>query len=558
MQRHFPRALTLLFIALVSFATFGQAQQGYYSQPQSVEGFDEVAVRYAAQVSDEGTLKVRAIHSEGYHTYAFDNKARTDGDGNENTKITVSGGLRVTGPWVADEEHDLSTPVGKNYGYSGMTVFEAPIERMNGDAALVTIQGAACNEQGCLMPHSVGIELDLSDVVGVVMAADLGSADNNSNVETQPTPESANTESKASGAELTGLGNTGKLKKVGDNWYMDPWQGKTISEDQGWFEFILFCIGGGLIALLMPCVFPMIPITVSFFGKQAESTGKSTLGLGLIYGIGLMASYTGLGFLLTSLKGASGVSDFGNNPWVAVGIAIFFTVFALSMFGMFELRLPSGLAQKFNVQGKAGGVGGSFLLGSTFAVTSMACTVPVVGFILTFASQGHVIKPLVGMLVYSAVVALPFVILAAVPGLLKKVPKAGGWMQSVKIIFGFIELAAAAEFLGWAKIISRETVISVWLACTVLATLYLLGIFRSSHDAPTNGIGAGRITFATLFLATAFWLLTGLFGAKLGVIEPFLVSPVSAEWEDSPDLEEVLTMAKKEGKPVFLDFTGPS
>ncbi|NUQ36051.1 MAG: hypothetical protein HUU29_14050 [Planctomycetaceae bacterium] len=358
--------------------------------------------------------------------------------------------------------------------------------------------------------------------------------------------------------ESKGFGNTGKLQEQNGAWVMTQWAGKTVTLEQSWLDFILLCIGGALIALLMPCVFPMIPITVSFFGKQAEATGKSTLGLGLVYGLGLIASYTGLGFLLTALLGASGVSVFGNNMWVAIGVAVFFAVFALSMFGMFELRLPAGLAQKLNLTGKAGGVGGAFLLGTTFAVTSMACTVPVVGSILAFAAQGEQLRPLIGMLVFSSVVALPFVLLAAIPGLLKKMPRAGGWMQSVKIIFGFIELAAAAEFLGWANVIARETVISIWLACTVLSTLYLLGIFRSSHDAPSQGLSASRITFATLFLAVSFWLMTGLHGEKLGVLEPFLRSPAPADWVLSPDLKETLAEAKKDGKPVFLDFTGPN
>lgn len=518
-------------------------------EPKSGNGF----VKYRARLeqrNDRPTLVVEAEHAEHYHTYHFENSKRRGYS--YDTVITVSGALQADGPWTSSKEPKQKIypqemidtfPKGQDtdWYWEGTVQFYLPVKRLEGDSATISIDAQVCSDE-CY------------DWKGLLITLPDGSA------ATKPA-EAAPSKPKTSarppkGGDLYPV----KLNDGTTEWRLGQFAGAkdgsdlTGGDDLG--AFLLLCLFGGLVALLMPCVFPMIPITVSFFGKQAEQRGGSTVGLGLVYAFGVVFSYSVLGSVLTAIYGASGVSAFAGDAKVAVAIAILFFVFALSMFGMFELRLPYSIQQKFNIQGKASsGMLGSFLLGATFAVTSMACTVPVVGSIFALAADGNILKPLLGMIVFSSVVAAPFFILAVIPGALKKLPRGGGWMNAIKVVFGFIELAAAAEFLGLARIIPREWVLAIWIACFLLSSGYLIGLFRGLHDAPTTGISAIRMVFASLFLGVALWLGTGIYGGgNLGFIESFLINEIG--WEKNVDLKPALEAAKARRQPVYLDFTG--
>ncbi len=344
-------------------------------------------------------------------------------------------------------------------------------------------------------------------------------------------------------------------------------------------SFIWLAITLGALSLLTPCVFPMIPITVSYFTNHAAGSRAKSVKLASIYSLGIIATFTILGMLLAIFVGAAGINLFAANPWINIGIAAIFLFFAFNLFGAYEITVPTGILTKLDSltrskEGEGSGIIGALLMGLTFTLTSFTCTSPFVGTILVSASQGDWQMPLIGMLVFSTVFALPFFILALAPQLLSQLPRAGGWMNSVKVAMGFLEVAAAMKFISnvdlvwkWG-IFTRDVVLSVWIAIGVVLSIYLLGKFQLSHDSKPERLGAFRMFAAVVSLAVSFYLLTGLFGAKLGEIESFLPPDLSnsssrfsgkggeeLKWIDN-DYQAALDKAKAENKRVFIDFTG--
>lgn len=343
--------------------------------------------------------------------------------------------------------------------------------------------------------------------------------------------------------------------------------------------FIWLAVTLGALSLLTPCVFPMIPITVSYFTSHAGENRAKSVKLALVYSVGIIATFTLLGMLLAVLVGASGLNLFAANPWINILIAAIFLFFAFNLFGAYEIAMPARLVNSLDSltrskEGEGSGVVGALLMGLTFTLTSFTCTSPFVGTILVSASQGSWKMPLAGMLAFSTIFALPFFILALAPQILSRMPRAGGWMNSVKVTMGFLEVAAAMKFIsnvdlvwGWG-IFTRNFVLAVWIAIGVVLAFYLLGRFQLHHDSRPERIGAARLMFAVLSLAVSFYLLTGLFGAKLGELESFLpldldkmkVSAASGDEGVSgwikDDLDAALKRARAENKKVFIDFTG--
>ncbi|HEV7698914.1 MAG TPA: cytochrome c biogenesis protein CcdA [Pyrinomonadaceae bacterium] len=343
--------------------------------------------------------------------------------------------------------------------------------------------------------------------------------------------------------------------------------------------FIWLAITLGALSLLTPCVFPMIPITVSYFTNHAGGSRSKSIKLATIYSLGIIATFTILGMLLAIFVGAAGINLFAANPWINLVITAIFLFFAFNLFGAYEITVPAGVLTKLDSltrskEGEGGGIIGALLMGLTFTLTSFTCTSPFVGTILVSASQGNWRMPLVGMLVFSTVFALPFFVLALAPQLISQLPRAGGWMNSVKVAMGFLEVAAAMKFISnvdlvwkWG-IFTRDVVLAVWIAIGVILSLYLLGKFQLAHDSKPERLGAFRMFAAVVSLAVSFYLLTGLFGAKLGELESFLPpdlnrastkllngSGTELVWT-SNDYNAVLSRAKAENKRVFIDFTG--
>lgn len=338
----------------------------------------------------------------------------------------------------------------------------------------------------------------------------------------------------------------------------------------GLLVYLGAAIGAGFLALLTPCVFPMIPITVSFFSKQKE--GEKPLPKALAYCVGIIGTFTALGVAVAAIFGATGLQSLANNPWMNLGLAIVFVALAFSLFGFFEIGVPSSVLTKLDSKGR-GGLLGPVLMGLTFSLTSFTCTLPFVGGVLVAASQGEFLWPIVGMLGFSTAFCLPFFLLALFPAALSKMPKSGGWLATVKAFMGFVELAAAMKFISTVDlgivpnglgIVTREVFLAVWFGVAVLAAMFLLGVVQLPHVYESK-IGLLRRAMGVATLVGAGYLLAGINGRSIGELEAFLPpsdygkaagtgSTEGLAW--LTDYDKAKAQARAEGKPLFIDFTG--
>ncbi len=343
-------------------------------------------------------------------------------------------------------------------------------------------------------------------------------------------------------------------------------------------SFIWLAIGAGALSLLTPCVFPMVPITVSFFTKRAEKAHKKGLRDSLIFASGIISTFTVIGFAVSLIfGGAGGLSDLAANGWFNLVLAIVIVILALNLFGAFEIQLPTSLLNKLNAKSQGNGLTAIFLMGLTFSLTSFTCTVPFVSLALGSAATGKWFYPIIGMLAYSSVFAAPFFLLSLFPKVLKSLPKSGGWMNNIKVVFGFLEIAFAIKFfsnvdLAWnLNMLPREVFLSAWIACLLLATLYILGFFKMKLDSETDRVGGIRAMFAIAFATFTIYLIFGLSGKTFfndlnSYLPPYTFAAKEAsfgtlglaekEEEWIMDYKTGIEKAKKESKNVFIDFTG--
>ena len=346
---------------------------------------------------------------------------------------------------------------------------------------------------------------------------------------------------------------------------------------------------GGFFALIMPCIFPMIPLTVSFFLRQSKSKADG-LRKALLYGLSINVIYVALGLLVAITFGADALNAMATSPFFNLAFFVLFVVFALSFFGLFEITLPSSWVNKADDQSQRSGILGIFFMAFTLALVSFSCTGPLIGQLLVAtAVSGELLGPAVGMFGFSFALSLPFILFAAFPGWLKGLPKSGGWLNTVKVTLGFLELAFALKFLSTADMVwqkhwlERELFLALWVGIAFAASFYLFGMFRLPHDdEPKGGIGVGRMMTGLLFSVFGFYLLPGIWGAPVKLVAGF---PPPAFYAENPngfgsgsaplgeqkvsedahcplnlpcfnDLEEARVYALQAGKPLLLDFTG--
>jgi len=343
----------------------------------------------------------------------------------------------------------------------------------------------------------------------------------------------------------------------------------------GFGLFLLTAFGAGLAAIFTPCVFPMIPFTVSYFVNRQSGEKRDGVFQAVLFCLGIIIMFTGLGVLTKAIAGPFGVVQLGNSPWVNTFIALVFVVFGLSLLGAYELTLPSGLLTKLNQASEKGGSLGTLIMGLTFTLTSFACIGPIVGPLLVASVQTSGLQPVFGMAAFATGLALPFFALALFPSFLQKLPKSGGWLMRVKVVLGFVVLAISVKYLSSAdqvlqtNFISREMFLASWVVLFALPGLYLLGFLRLEGIKPEDHLGVGRMLVAALFLIFSISLLPGLFGAPLGNVEAFI--PVQAKtslfasgsggdasapvWMKN-QYREALAKARAENKLVFINFTG--
>ncbi len=342
------------------------------------------------------------------------------------------------------------------------------------------------------------------------------------------------------------------------------------NESSGIWGFLFLAIGAGLGALLMPCIYPMIPLTVSYFTRHAQGT---PIRMALLYGLAIVLTFTGLGVGLSLIVGSAGTQIVAANPWVNLLIAVAFLLFGLSLLGVINLRLPSSLVNWFDQKGaERQDYIGVLLMGLALTLVSFTCTVPFVGLLLPSIASGAWFYGILGMATFSFTFALPFVAFACFPKALKSLPGSGGWMREIAVIFGFIEIAAAIKFfsnvdLVWGLgIIDRTLAIALWIVLCFLAGLYLIGHLRLSVNPKIVRVSAGRLIFGILFFGLAFYMLPGLFGGRLGQLDAYLpprgsdmigmhTTGIQQEWIKD-DLPSAFSQAVLLDLPLFIDFSG--
>lgn len=336
--------------------------------------------------------------------------------------------------------------------------------------------------------------------------------------------------------------------------------------------FLWLAASTGLLSLLTPCVFPMVPVTIAYF-STSQDRESSRVRRALLFGLGIVGTFTVLGLALAAVFGAAGLNRFAADPWVNMTLAALFLVFAANLLGWFELRLPWRIVNAVDRSARESPQGsslGALLMGATFTLTSVTCTAPFVGTLLVLASRGSWAMPVGGMLVYSTAFALPFVVLALAPRLISRLPRSGQWTRTLRVLIGILEVGAATKFvsnadlvLGWG-VFTRQVVLFVWMALAIVAAAYLGRDLRSKLER--RELRLAGIVPAMIALLLAAWLGSGLRGRPLRQIEAFLppsvpVAALASSGGTVPtwlfnDYDGALKAARKSGKLVFVDFTG--
>ena len=366
-------------------------------------------------------------------------------------------------------------------------------------------------------------------------------------------------------------------------------QPESKESDSSLYMIFFIAFLSGFAALLTPCVFPMIPMTVSFFTKQSKTKAKGIKNA-IIYGISIILIYVFLGTVITLIFGADALNALSTNVWFNVIFFVLLVVFSLSFLGAFEIMLPNSWANKVDRQADKGGILGIVFMALALAIVSFSCTGPIIGTLLVEAASKGGIAPIVGMLGFSFALALPFMLFAMFPGWLNTLPKSGGWLNTVKVFLGFIELALAFKFLSNADLVlqlhwfEREIFLAIWIAIFGTLAFYLFGKITLPHDSPSSSISVGRLSIGLVVLVFTIYLIPGLWGAPLTLISGF---PPPMTYSESPygvggsnrestsaialpdgahkgphdimaftDYEKGLAYAKSVNKPILLDFTG--
>ncbi|MEO2016418.1 MAG: cytochrome c biogenesis protein CcdA [Fuerstiella sp.] len=502
-------------------------------------------------VGQDVTLSIRADIDKPYHTYSVTQNPDVLGATPTDISLTTVSGLQPIGPAFSatpaaekkpglDEGEFLELHHGSVEWVRRFTVTDDAV------AVAGEILFQICTDTACL------------EVTTVAFAVQAGDA---SEIATIPPPSAP------------GPGDV-VVEQV-----FEDGRGKTAM-----LPFILSAVGFGFVALLTPCVFPMIPVTISYFLKQGNERPGATIKLALIYCGGIIGAFTVLGLLAAVIFGPTAINEFANNPWLNLIFAGVFVVFALMLMGMFEIRVPSWILTWSSKKQDTGGVVGVLFMALTFTLVSFTCTFAFVGQLLVWASQGDYLMPVVGMIAFSTAFASPFFLLALFPSLLKSMPKSGGWMNSVKVTMGLLELAIVSKFLsiadtgfsatGTPQFLDFHMVMASWIAVAVVTGMYLLNVFRMPHDSPSDTIGPVRCVFSISFLVLAAYISMGLFAADEpeGKVWKNLAAFASPQIELSEeeggyfvehdglkyslDFDSAVKTASESNRPMFLDFTG--
>ena len=516
-------------------------------------------------------LEITATVAPGYHLYAVENPA---GGSNPLVFNFTPKGCKLDGKVKANKsytkEYDDIFEVDQYY-YTGTVKFTQKIKPAAADwSCAVEITGQACDDQGCHQvfgSHSFKGNAPLTDAV----------KEEAKTLEEEKVEEVAAMTDSLQSAQpfMTPEANVSGVKA--DNWWrnveaeMKVFEDDPEQQERSLWYILLAGFLGGLIALVTPCVWPMIPMTVSFFLKQNKTRSKS-IKSALVYGASIIVIYVALGLIVTAIFGASALNELATSAGFNIAFFLLLVIFAISFMGGFELTLPAKWTNKMDSKvDSTTGYLSIFFMAFTLCLVSFSCTGPIIGTLLVeAAATSNFISPAVGMFGFALALALPFSLFAIFPTWLKSMPKSGGWMNTVKVVLGFLELALAFKFLsvadlayGW-RILDREVFVSLWIVIFALLGFYLLGKIRLPHDDELEHIGLGRFSLALISLAFAVYMLPGLWGAPLKSISAFAPPIYTQDFNlyegevkaQVNNYEEGMALGEKLGKPVMLDFSG--
>lgn len=551
---------TFLFLFLLTFSIGFSQIHDPVKWTTSVEKISET----------EYDLIINAAIEKNWHLYSQNVPA----DGPIATAFTFEkkSNYQLVGKTSEEKGHTVDDPVfGMKIKYfENKAIFKQRIKLLSKENFKVkgAVEFMVCDDANCLPPTDVDLNFAIP-VSSVDFAAPIVTASTENDTIVAPTSEPAKTTKVA---EV-------KTKK---------------SSDKGLLTIFIIAFFSGFAALLTPCVFPMIPMTVSFFTKQSKSRAAGIRNA-IIYGASIVIIYVVLGLLVSVIFGADALNALSTNVWFNIIFFLLLIVFAVSFLGAFEIVLPSSWGTKVDAQADKGGMIGIFFMALALAIVSFSCTGPIVGTLLVEAAAGgSQTGPIVGMLGFSLALAIPFALFAAFPGWLQSLPKSGGWLNTVKVVLGFLELALAFKFLSNADLVlqlhwlEREVFLAIWIAIFGVLALYLFGKIQLPHDSPVQHISVGRLGLGIVSLTFTIYMIPGLWGAPLNLISAF---PPAQHYSESPygvgftklgsgstenysalpegahimpphnivafnDYDLGLAYAKKVNKPIMLDFTG--
>ena len=562
--------ITLMLMLFASFAVSAQMQE-----PVKWDiNFNKVS-------DTEATLTFAAKIEAGWHLYGLQYQMPQDAPVYTDVVWDATTGVEPVGKITADRA--LHTEADTNFGmdmswWTDQVVLTQKLKVTDPSKIVLkgSITGMICNDENCMQFDKF---FNLTPTFAVSGKAAAAPAVEEKKAAAEEEAPVAETVAPVEETVVEEVAEVSALENSGFSALWTPITDKIIADDAAeaansgslWYIFLAGFLGG-LVALFTPCVWPLIPMTVSFFLKKNKKSRKKAISEASIYGVSIIVIYVLLGLLVTVLFGASKLNELSTNAIFNIAFFLLLVVFGISFLGAFNIQLPSSWANKMDANAeKATGYLSIFFMAFTLALVSFSCTGPIIGTLLVeAATSGNFVGPAIGMFGFALALAIPFTLFAIFPSVLQSTPKSGGWLNSVKVVLGFLELALSLKFLsvadlayGW-RILDREVFIVLWVVIFALLGVYLLGKLRFAHDDETPKIGVFRFFLAVISLSFAVYLVPGLWGAPLKTVSAF-VPPLytqdfslyeQGEFKMFDDYEEGMEYAKKHNMPVLMDFSG--
>ena len=558
------KVLTLLLMFGLSFAAFAQMVDPvkFTSKLEMLKG-DEAQIVFTGKIDNGWHVYSTELGNDGPISATF-NAVKMDG-------VKAVGKLTPKGHEISEFDNMFGM---KLRFFEGSVTFVQKIKFTKPTYSInCYLEYGACNDETCMPPTEVTFTAEgKSPAVSEEAAAETPKEEAQAAAEEEKGVVPADTAIAAVAADS--LGTSAEETSSSDLYTPVISELKAYEDnpvDSSLLYIFLAGFAGGFLALLTPCVWPIIPMTVSFFLKRNKERSKA-IREAVTYGISIVVIYVVLGLVVTMLFGASALNALSTNALFNIFFCLLLVVFAASFFGAFEITLPSSWSNKIDQKSEnTSGLLSIFLMAFTLTLVSFSCTGPIIGFLLVAVStQGSILAPTIGMLGFAIALAIPFTLFAMFPSLLKSAPKSGGWMNVVKVVLGFIELAFALKFLsvadlayGW-HILDREVFLCLWIVIFGLLGIYLFGWLKFPHDDPEHRTNVPQFFIGMISLAFAIYMIPGLWGAPLKAISAFAPPMFTQDFNlhksavepKSHDYEEGMALAKSQGRPVMIDFTG--